>query len=50
VFHVSIWGGLELCLGGLGPPKPPHGDGTETVITENHVFVHISQLLHIVSK
>jgi len=23
VFHISIWGGLELCLGGLSPPKPP---------------------------
>ena len=28
VFHISIWGGLELCLGGLSPPKPPRGDGT----------------------
>ena len=28
VFHFSIWG-LELCLGWLGPPKPPRGDGTE---------------------
>jgi len=23
VFHTSIWEGLELCLGGLSPPKPP---------------------------
>jgi len=23
VFHISIWGELELCLGGLSPPKPP---------------------------
>jgi len=29
VFHVSIWGGLELCLEGLSPPKPPLGDGTD---------------------
>ena len=28
MFHISIWGGLELCLGGLSPPKPPRGDGT----------------------
>jgi len=28
VFHVSIWGGLELCFGGPSPPKPPRGDGT----------------------
>jgi len=28
VFHVLIWGGLELCLGGLSPPKAPRGDGT----------------------
>ena len=28
VFHVSNWGGLELCLGGLSPQKPPRGDGT----------------------
>jgi len=29
VFHISIWGGLELCSGGLSQPKPPRGDGTE---------------------
>jgi len=23
------FGGLELCFGGLSPPTPPHGDGTE---------------------
>jgi len=23
VFHTSIWGCLELCLGGLSSPKPP---------------------------
>jgi len=23
VFHISIWGRLELCLRGLSPPKPP---------------------------
>jgi len=28
VFHISIWGDLELCLGGLSPPKSPRGDGT----------------------
>jgi len=28
VFLISIWGVLELCLGGLSPPKPPRGDGT----------------------
>ena len=28
MFHVSIWGGLELCLWGLSPQKPPCGDGT----------------------
>jgi len=28
VLHVSIWGGLQLCLGGLSLPKPPRGDGT----------------------
>ena len=27
VFHVSTWGGLELCLGGLSPPKPPVATG-----------------------
>jgi len=27
VFHVLIWGGLELCLGAK-PPKAPRGDGT----------------------
>jgi len=30
VFHISIWGGLELCFGGLSPPKPRRGDGTES--------------------
>ena len=30
MFHVSISGGLELCLGGLSPQKPhSRGDGTE---------------------
>jgi len=28
VFHVSILGGLELCLGGRSPPKAPRGAGT----------------------
>ena len=28
VLHVSILGGMELCLGGLSLPKPPRGDGT----------------------
>jgi len=28
VLYNSIWGGLELCLGGLSPQKPPRGDGT----------------------
>jgi len=28
VFHVSIWGDLELRLGGISPQKPPRGDGT----------------------
>jgi len=28
VFHVSIWGGLELRLGGLSPQNPPRGDVT----------------------
>jgi len=23
VFHISIWGGLELCLGGIAPPWRP---------------------------
>jgi len=27
VFHVSIWGGLELCLGGLAPRIPPVATG-----------------------
>jgi len=28
VFHISICGGLELCLGGAKPTKVPRGDGT----------------------
>jgi len=28
VFHVTIWGGLELCLGGAKPQKPSRSDGT----------------------
>jgi len=28
VFHILIWGVLELCLGEVSPPKPPRGDGT----------------------
>jgi len=27
-FHLQS---LELCLGGIIPPKPPRGDGTEPV-------------------
>ena len=27
VFHLSVWGGMELCLGAK-PPNPPRGDGT----------------------
>jgi len=23
VFHISVWWGLELCLGGISPPQPP---------------------------
>jgi len=26
------FGGLELCLGGLSPPKPPRGDVTNTKV------------------
>jgi len=28
MFHISIWGGLELCLGGLAPLKHHGGDWT----------------------
>jgi len=28
VFQISIWGGLELCLGEVSPPMPPRGNGT----------------------
>jgi len=28
VYRVSICGGLELCVGGLSPPKLPRGDGS----------------------
>jgi len=28
LFHISIWGGLELCFGGAKPTKAPRGDGT----------------------
>jgi len=32
VFHVSIWGALELYLGELSPPKPPpRYDGAVTI-------------------
>jgi len=27
MFHISIWGDLELCLGGLSPQKPPLATG-----------------------
>jgi len=27
-------GGLEVCLGGLSPPKPHRGDGTDFLIAE----------------
>jgi len=28
MFHISIWEGLEFCLGRLSPTKAPRGDGT----------------------
>jgi len=28
VFNVSIFGGLEVCLGGISLQKAPRGDGT----------------------
>ena len=30
IYSVSLFNlwSLELCLGGLSPPKPPRGDGT----------------------
>jgi len=31
VFHISVWGGLDLCLAGLSPPKPPRGDWTGAI-------------------
>ena len=42
VFHASIWGGLELCLGELSLQKPPLGDGTgaDYKIWQNlHLFI-----------
>jgi len=27
MFHISIWGGLELCLEGLSKPKLPGSMG-----------------------
>jgi len=32
VFRISIWG-LGALLGGIGPPKPPRGDGTASSTT-----------------
>jgi len=26
MFRISIWEGLEMCLGGLSPQMPPRGD------------------------
>jgi len=30
VFHILFWGGLELCLEGLNPLKPPVATGLAT--------------------
>jgi len=27
MFHILIWGGLELCLGELSPPETPVATG-----------------------
>jgi len=29
------FGGLEFCLGWLGPPKPTRGDGTEQTVDKS---------------
>ena len=39
VFHISIWGSLELCLGGLSPTKPSHGDGTEIFVNAVRIWL-----------
>jgi len=33
LFRISIWGGLELCLGGAKSTKAHRGDGTATAVT-----------------
>jgi len=42
VFHITIWGDLELCLGGLSPPKLSNGDGTESAAVFPKVSTEIS--------
>ena len=27
MFRISVWTGLDLCLGGVSPPKPPVATG-----------------------
>jgi len=46
VFHVPIWGGLELCLGGLSPPKPPRSDGTGPILML-HSFFALGFIRHV---
>jgi len=43
VFHVSIWGGLKLCLGGISPPMPLVATGLNLPCNEMSLFCYIAR-------
>ena len=44
VFHVSIWGGLELCWGAK-PTKAPHGDGTVWEVQRDSLYAYKNKVI-----
>jgi len=46
IYSVSIWGGLELCLGGDKPTKaPPVATGLRTLCVDHRVNLRLSARL-----
>ena len=41
VFHVAVWGGLDLCLGELSPPQIPPPSGLRTSHHITHLLIYV---------
>jgi len=46
-FRISIWGGLELYVGGDKPTKGPHGNGTacDHGFEQQHAFQKLQHVI-----